>query len=976
MKFQYDAHQDYQQHAINAVIHLFEGQPADADTLCTALSLTQTTDDTLDVSIETGALGNNLILDDDTILENLQKVQNTNGVPLSTQLIDGRQFDIEMETGTGKTYVYLRTAFELAKKYHFTKYIIVVPSVAIREGVKTSFDLMKDHFRDLYPGMNWNVTVYSGDKAEEVRDFVTTNTLQFLIVTAASIKGDKNNRIMHQRRDKLNGLRPIDYLAATQPILILDEPQNMESELAQTAFVELNPMCTLRYSATHAVTRNKIYQLDPVDAHELGLVKQIVVADAAVAGEQPKPYIKLLGVQRQPFKATIELLVKDKKGVVSRKKKTVANGTDLEVASGNNPIYAANWRITNIHIDPDYIELTNHERLEVGQEIGGNRDTVYKEMIRETIREHFQREQTLRIHGIKVLSLFFIDKVASYLGDGHNNNDANGPFVQWFDTIYREELQRTPLSHMPSDPQEARSAYFAQMTKGKGTDKINVYKDTNGKTNDDNAAYELIMKDKARLLSQDEPVHFIFSHSALREGWDNPNVFQICTLRDMNSSVERRQTIGRGLRLPVNAEGQRIPDRRIAQLTVIADENYAQFAAALQDEYKRAKVAIGFVRTEEFAKLTLPTSANEQPLGTQKSEEIWNILYAHHYIDHEGNVQDTFQPETRDFKLELPDEYEPLHAQIIDTVLNCRIQKIIKPKRDRVKRRLNKQLFMHEDFTKFWEKITQRTTYRVHFSRDELISRAVAAIKDAPTIDPVRIRISQNSLQLTRGGTRSQMKGEKFTYLDDTYPLPDIVTELQETTKLTRRTIIDILTRSGRLEEFRTNPTEFTAMVKQRIESQLAHLIVDGIEYERINGHIYELRQLEEDSLADVGRFKDKLYEVRNTQKTDFNYVLVDSEVERHFAEHLDSRDDIILFMKLPAGFQIPTPVGQYNPDWAIIKRDPDGAERLYMIRETKSSQDPMKRRATENAKIKAAQKHFDAIGVNYAVSAPNRWEI
>lgn len=977
MKFSFDAHQPYQQDAIKAVVDLFQGQPQDAGNLRSSLNLLPEEQATLDVAIDTGALGNNLLLDDAAILDNLRKVQNANGVPISPELVDGRQFDIEMETGTGKTYVYLRTAFELAKKYRFTKFIIVVPSIAIREGVKTSFDLMEEHFRELYPGMNWDVSVYSGDRAEDVRDFATATTLQFLIVTSASIKGDKNSRIMRQQRDKLNGLRPVDFLSATYPILILDEPQNMESDLSQSAFVELNPMCTLRYSATHAVTRNKVYQLDPVDAHALELVKQIVVADAAVVGEQPTPYIKLLKVQRDPkFKATVELLVKDKKGVISRKKKILTNGADLEVASGGNAIYSGNWRISGMGVEPEHIELTNYGRLEAGQEIGGNKDAIYREMIRETIREHLYREQMLKMYGIKVLSLFFIDRVASYVGDGHNSDDANGPFVQWFDELYREELAKNPLPHMPTDPRSVRSAYFAQDKKGKAKDKAIIFKDTKGSSKEDNDAYELIMKDKARLLDQNEAVRFIFSHSALREGWDNPNVFQICTLRDMGSNVERRQTIGRGLRLPVNSHGHRVSDRKIAQLTVIADESYSHFAAALQDEYRRAKVAMGFVRVEEFAKLSLPTQTGEDRIGTEQSQEIWEILLAHQFIDEQGNVLDTFLPETVDCELELPEKFEPLRNDIVDIVLKCRIQNIVKPKRSRVKRTYNKQLWLNAEFQDFWEKIAQKTTYRVTFDRSVLISRCVSAIQEAPRIDPVRIRVSHTTMNLTRGGTQGQLTSEKFADLTTSYPLPDIVTELQESTKLTRRTIIDILTSSGRLHEFQHNPNEFIAMVKQRIEDQLSHLIVDGVEYERIAGQVYEFRQLESEALADADHFIDRLYEVKNKQKTDFNYVLIDSEVERKFAEYLDMRDDITLFMKLPGKFLIPTPVGDYNPDWAIIKRDEDGIERLYLIRETKSSQDPMKRRPAENAKIKAAHKHFAAIGVNYAVSAPSRWEI
>ena len=986
MRFQFDPHQPYQASAIEAVTDLFDGQPADADQLVTTFRLLPSEPAlfdqgevsgqvSLDIAAEVGAVGNNLVLDEDMILANLQRVQDRNGLESAQALADGLQFDVEMETGTGKTYVYLRTAFELAKRYQFTKFIILVPSVAIREGVKTSIDLMREHFRHLYPEINMDASVYAGERAEEVRDFASATSLQFLVMTIDSLRGDKNTRIMHQNRDKLAGLRPLDYLRATRPIVIMDEPQNMESQLAQSAVADLAPLCTLRYSATHRVTRNVVYRLDPLDAHQLGLVKTIVVSDAQELGGTAKPYVKLLGVSRDPFKASLELVCRKKDGSYAKRKVTATQGDDLERISGGNPAYEGNWRVSEISVEPERIELSNYGYLHVADEIGSNQDAVFREMIRETIREHIRKELQVHAKGIKVLSLFFIDKVASYLGDGVNNLDANGGFATWFDELYTKELARQPKARgiMPATALEARSGYFAQMKSGKGKNAVMTFKDSSGKTKADDDAYELIMRDKARLLSMDEPVRFIFSHSALREGWDNPNVFQICTLRDMASETERRQTIGRGLRLPVNQAGERISDTGLAQLTVVASESYQAFASALQNEYQKAGVVIGFVRKQEFSRLPITVDGKETVLGAKRSAEIWDHLHRRGFINDQGEVQGSWVPEQLGFTIDLPEQYAEYEDDVINIVNACKMETIIKRKRKRVARKLNKELYAAPGFEEFWDKITQRTTYRVKFERQALVDACVNRIKTAPRIEPIRIQVTRTKMTMTRGGTKGSTLGSRGANLTGSYPLPDIVAQLQEATSLTRKTIIDILTASGRLGEFLHNPNDFIKMVSTCIQEELAHVVVEGIQYEKIGGSIYELRELQEDGLEEKDRFLDQLYKVTNTGKTDFDYVVFDSAVERQFAEYLDGLEDIRLFMKLPDKFRIPTPVGDYNPDWAIIKTK-DGQDRLYLIRETKSSLDPTKRRPGENAKINAAIKHFEAIGVNYKVAAPDNW--
>ncbi|MCR4511752.1 DEAD/DEAH box helicase family protein [Aeromicrobium sp. 50.2.37] len=987
MEFKFDAKQQYQLDAIGSLVQLFDGQPKDAEAVLTTLrgegKLSGAQDQSsfdLDLSQEVGAVGNNLVLDEATILQNLQAVQDKNGLEVLGALAgDALDFDIEMETGTGKTYVYLRTIFELAKAYNFTKFVILVPSVAIKEGVTTSIKLMRQHFRDLYPAQPFDYSVYSGQSAEEVQGFATSTNVQIMVMTIDSIRGNANSRIIHQTRDKLNGLRPIDYLKATRPVVIMDEPQNMESQLSQSSIGELDPIATLRFSATHRKQRNVVYRLDPVDAHDHGLVKQIVVAEVAQQGSDATPYIKVVEVKRDPWEAKLELAVRGADGSLTRRVLKAKQDQELSNLT-NNPAYEG-WWITELSIEPQFVEINKHGMLQQGEEIGGNSDSIYREMIRETIKEHFRKQTMLASKGIKVLSLFFIDRVENFLGGGFNNIDANGQFVQWFDELFREERAKSPQWQglFPQEPAELRRGYFSVLkAKRGGTD---TFQDTSGSTKADDDAYDLIMRDKARLLDQAEPVRFIFSHSALREGWDNPNVFQICTLREMGAEVERRQTIGRGLRLPVDQTGERVADRSIAQLTVIANESYVAFAKSLQTEYEKSGVEIGRVRLQEFSKIALYEEHIEpdgpEVFGYERSKTLYEALESSGMIK-DGKVTAAYQPTQLGFDLKqhIPDFFWPYEDTIIEYIGRSSIERYVKPQSKRKSRKLNKELFANPEFEEFWRAISARTTYRISVERDRLIDATVKAIKEAPAIQPLRIQVTRAGVKILRGGTKATETGQRSASLQGAYDLPDIITELQEATSLTRKTIIDILLNSGRLPEFIGNPNDFIQMVKGRLQAVLAEIVTEGIQYEKIGGYVYELRELQKDGQEEKDRFLDQMYKLQNPEKSDFDHVVYDSEPERQFAELLDGRDDIKLFMKLPGKFKIDTPVGPYNPDWAIIKHE-DGADRIFMIRETKSTDDEVKRRPTENAKIKAATKHFNAIGVgDYAVSVPANWRV
>jgi type III restriction enzyme len=973
VKIKYDANQAFQKEAIEAVAGIFEGQPYNAESLISNLRGKENEGELFAYQI--GAVGNNLVLGVDAILQNLRAIQNTNGLSVSDEL-DGMNFSVEMETGTGKTYVYLRTIFELAKRYNFTKFVILVPSVPIKEGVRTSIESMREHFAEQYT-LPFDFYVYDGKSPETVQSFATSTNIQIMIMTIQSIKGDKTNRIFHQQRDKLNGIAPVEFMGATNPVIIMDEPQNMESDLSAGAVDKLKPMCTLRYSATHRNEYNLVHRLDPIDAHKLGLVKGITVASAMQKGGDAKAYLRLVEVNnKNGIEGRIEVIARKTNGRLDKKIIKVRKDTDI-YRETKNEAYQDGYIVNELSVEPQYVELSGVGLVKPDETQGSNSDTIHREMIRETIREHFAKEYRIHDEGVKVLSLFFVDRVASYIEYDDDGQQIEGKFAQWFDEVYSEEFKRAEKLYdgfsdiMPDDPAEVRKAYFSEMKKAG----VKKYVDTSGVTKTDDEAYDLIMRGKERLLDLSEPARFIFSHSALKEGWDNPNVFQICMMRESNSELDRRQTIGRGLRLPVRQDGTRVMEQAVNQLTVIASESYTEFATSLQNEYKKAGVQIGYVRKEEFAKIVLHDD-EAQTLGAKKSKEIWHELVQGGMIDEEGRVLPQFDPNRIGFTLHLTEKYKPYEADITSIVRSCKLDKFIKDAKKRVSRKLNKEVLYSPKLEDLWKKISRKTTYRVAFDRSSIVGTAIKKIKNEPAIPKLRISIEKNRVRLLRGGVnREAQTGERSADLSGDYDLPNIIKELQEATSLTRKTIVDILLGSERLNEFIHNPNDFIEMVKRCLKDVLSSVVISGIEYEKLDDYVYELREMQRDSMQDAQRIIDQLYEVKNNQKSIFDYIVYDSSVERDFAEYLDDRADIKLFLKLPDKFQIDTPVGPYNPDWAIVKQV-DGEEKIYMIRETKgSSQQEL--RLSEQSKIDCAKKHFEAIGINnYAKSTADNWNI
>lgn len=970
MKIKYDSSQLFQLQAISSITDIFEGQPDDVDALTVAIKTRAVSGGQAGLFNEIGAIGNNLVLDEETILENVKRIQNENGIQPTAEL-EGMNFAVEMETGTGKTYVYLRTALELARRYKFTKFIIVVPSIAIKEGVKSSLDGMREHFVREMGYAPYEAMVYDGKNPEVVQSFATSTMTQFMVMTIDAIRGDRNTRVIHQERDKLSGIAPIKYLAAVNPIVIMDEPQNMESVLSTSAINDLNPLCTLRYSATHTREYNKMYSLDPVDAHREKLVKSIVVANAQQKGSDAKPYVKLLDVRNTPkLQAYVEVLVRDKNGDVGRKPLWVNHHDKLDIRT-NNDIYEGHI-INDISTVPACVDIGTQGVLMVGENWGGNEDQIMREMIRTTIAEHIKREYLLREQGIKVLSLFFVDKVASYLEYDAEGNEVDGKFARWFDELYRQERNKSRFYQdiMPEDPTEVRKAYFAEMRKRGRTTFVDS-KEGKGNAQDE-SAYDLIMKGKEKLLDQSNPVRFIFSHSALREGWDNPNVFQVCMMRESSSENDRWQTIGRGLRLPVRQDGARVFDEHINQLVVVANESYRDFANNLQKEYKDAGIKVGSVRPGEFARIVKHDNQREM-LGHQTSEVIWRHLQRRGFIDSEGKVLANFAPQNIGFTLDLPGELQRYHTEVVDIIESCKIDKFVKDARNKEKIQSNKEVLYGPELEALWRKISRKTTYRVTFDNGVVVRSSISVIKSKPALPPLRIEVIKNKVLLRRGGvSHDGIVGESAHDLAGTFALPDIITDLQDETGLTRQTIVDILQGSDRLHEFLKNPYDYIQMVKSSIKSVLAAVVVDGVEYEKMAEEVYELRNFQKDSDEGVERFVDRLYEVRNQQKTITDRLVLDSATEQEFAKYLDEREDIKLFLKLPSKFIISTPVGDYNPDWAIVK-EVDGVEKVYMVRETKNGGE----REDELRKIVCAKRHFEAIGMDdYAKSTPGDWRV
>lgn len=970
MKLHFEPDLDYQHTAIEAVCDVFRGQEIcrteftvtrDANAAQQALAFHQS-----DLGI-----GNRLQLLDDEILANVAAVQTRNGLRPSESLASG-DFTVEMETGTGKTYVYLRTIFELNRRYGFTKFVVVVPSVAIKEGVYKTLEITEDHFRSLYANVPFDYFLYDSSNLGQVRNFATSPNIQIMVVTVGAInKKDVNN--LYKDTEKTGGEKPIDLIRATSPVIIVDEPQTVDGGLegrGKEALGAMNPLCTLRYSATHADKHHMLYRLDAVDAYERKLVKQIEVASLEVEGGHNKAYVKLISTsnKRGRFSAKVELDVQ--RGTsVSREIKTVEPGSDLEQVTGRS-IYADHL-VQNIgcKTGEEFLELSNLEApLRPGEAVGDiDGDALKRLMIRRTIEEHLDKELRLRPQGIKVLSLFFVDAVEHYRSYDADGNAVKGKFALMFEEEYRAAAKKPKYNtlftdiDLESDAAEVHDGYFSIDKKKRWTDT-----DDNNQGNRENAerAYNLIMKDKEKLLSFESKLKFLFSHSALREGWDNPNVFQICALRDIGTERERRQTIGRGLRLCVNQNGDRLRGFEINTLTVIATEGYEQFAENLQKEIEEdTGIRFGIVERHQFAAIPVTDAdGRTAPLGVAPSEAIWTHLKDAGYLDARGKVQDALRQALKAGSVQVPDAFKAQLPQVTDVLRKLAGRLDIKNADDRRPVKTRQAILHSDDFKALWDRIKHKTTYRVQFDNEKLVADCTAALRNAPAVTKTRVHIRKADLAIGRGGVLSAETtvAAPIVIEEADIPLPDVVTVLQDETRLTRRSIVRILTGSGRLDDFKRNPQHFIELATESINRTKRLALVDGIRYQRLGDDEYYAQELfEQEELT--GYLKNML----SATKSVYEHVVYDSAgVERGFAEQLEKNEAVRIYAKLPGWFRVPTPLGTYNPDWAVLI-DKDGTERLYFVVETKSSLFTDDLRDKEGAKIQCGKAHFEALALD-----------
>jgi type III restriction enzyme len=866
MKLTFEANLNYQQEAIKSITDLFEGQPLE-DSI---LEFNLKEEGTLNLI---NGVSNNLILSEEQIFANLQGIQANNEIKVSEHL-DGMHFSVEMETGTGKTYVYLRSIYELNKLYGFKKFVIVVPSVAIREGVLKNLEITHEHFQTLYDNVPVNFQVYDSTKVSTLRGFATTNNIEVLVINIDSFAKDEN--IINKPNDKLNGQKPVEFIQATHPIVIVDEPQNMETEKRIAAIDNLKALCTLRYSATHRNQYNLTYSLNPVKAYDLGLVKQIEVDSIIEENAYNDAFVSVESITATKTKVTAKVSINsNENGGVKKKTLTVKVGDDLYKLSNEREIYADGYIIEEIDAVNQCISISNGNLLYKGDSQGGLTNEVMKFQIRKTIEEHLKKEKRLNKLGIKVLSLFFIDKVANYRSYDAAGIALKGKFAEWFEEIYQEYISKPAFKELDKFPvEETHNGYFS-------ADKKGAFKDTSGETKADDDTYSLIMRDKEKLLGLDNSLRFIFSHSALREGWDNPNVFQICTLNETKSDIKKRQEIGRGLRLAVDQTGKRTYDQNINRLTVIANEAYDDFAKALQKE-----------------------------------------------IEDDCGVAFTGR---------------------------------IKNHRDRTAIKYRKGFEADPKFLDIWEKLKRKTTYRVNYKTDELITLAVKAIKDLPEIKAPSLRSTKIGITMTDEGVGTNYVGEKVeSYGSYAWKIPDVLGYIQSKTELTRSTIEEILSKSGRIEDIIINPQLFLDLATQAIKRTLYDLMINGIKYQKIGGSEYEMALFEAQELEVY--LNDFSFKVSDSSKTIYEeFVPLDSGVESKFAQDCETSEQIKFYFKLPNWFKIPTPIGNYNPDWALVFEDD---KKIYFVAETKDTGTPQvdlsKLSGDEQMKIKCGKAHFN----------------
>lgn len=906
MEFKFDHHAPHQMAALNAVVKVFKGQPQAGSIF------TNTCGEMGSIELGEKGIGNRSALSTEQFLANIQEVQKENNLQVSTSLVPRANLldantntipsidlnlSIEMETGTGKTYTYIRTIYELNRVHGFCKFVIVVPSVAIREGTLKNLEITAKDMKVQY-GASASYTVWDSKNRNALRNFAASNLLQILVINIDSFASDNN--IINTVREQ--GIKPIEFLQATHPIVIVDEPQNMETVIRRQAIQNLNPLCTLRYSATHKNPYNLISRLTPADAYNAGLVKQIQVDGITADQNYNAAFVYLKEIQRgkKILKVKLNFFVNGDTGVgtgtgavnVIKKDMLLMVGDDLFIKSNRREIYRDGFVVEEIDAEVGFIKFTGGLVLHEGSSHGGLTDELQKFQIERTVKWHFKRAKEVQPLGIKVLSLFFIDKVANYRSiEDEEGRKTKAKFELWFEEAF-EKFNQQNMGLIPYAVEDVHRGYFSQDKKGH-------LKDTKGTSKDDEETYNLIMKNKEELLSLENPVQFIFSHSALREGWDNPNVFQICTLNESVSDVKKRQEVGRGLRLPVNHLGERITDKKINLLTVIANESYDAFTRALQAEIE-----------EETG-----VSFNKSRVGDANHDTV----------------------EVKYTKNELTRENYPLLFEI-------------------------------------WDKVSFHTRYEVYYDEDILVNKVIVFLKDTnhyPTILQLQLKSSTAEIKINHLGVSAQTTGSAVKTAEFTQSaIPDIFGFIQRRIKLSRGSIVSVLKQSGRTHELMLNPQRFLEYLVAAFERARNEILYEGgIKYERQTAwNSAYTQKLFTDELGNA--LENQVLKVRESYeyKTPFTYYRTDSSIENTFARDCEESEEIKFFFKIPRGFKIPTPIGNYSPDWAVVL---EGDNKMYFVAETKGALDPQKLRGDEKLKIRFGSEFFKALntGVNYRLA-------
>jgi type III restriction enzyme len=995
-------HQKFQADAAKAVCDVFAGQPY----LMPSYMIDRghiTGGEQLQLDEEerfTGWSNQRIVqrLDDDVVLRNIQRIQQSHQIKVSEKLEGHYNLTIEMETGVGKTYTYIKTMYELNKLYGWSKYVVVVPSVAIREGVYKSFQITQEHFAEEY-GKKIRFFIYNSAQLTEIDRFASDSAINVMIINTQAFNATgKDARRITMNLDEFRSRRPIDIIAKTNPILIIDEPQSVEGEKTKIGLAQFKPLFTLRYSATPKEYYNLIYRLDAMEAYNKKLVKKIAVKGISESGStatESYVYLESINLSKGNPTATIQF---DCRSTTGTRKTTriVDEGFDLYAHSGELEEYRNGFTIKTIDGRDGSLEFINGIKIFAGDVIGKvNEEQLRRIQIRETILSHIERERQLFYQGIKVLSLFFIDEVAKYKRYDASGQACNGVYAEIFEEEYNDVIANIQPSLGESDyvkylksikADETHKGYFSiDKNKKTGQERLidSKLSDKKARTSDDSDAYDLIMKNKERLLDRDEPVRFIFSHSALREGWDNPNVFQICTLKQSASDVRKRQEVGRGLRLSVNQNGERMDANLLGEdvhninvLTVIASESYDDFAKGLQSEIAMAisdrptKVTAALFEDKAIQN----ESGIMQIIDSDLAESIYEGLLLSGYVT-KGRLTDKYYEDRKNNAIEVVEEVKDCASDIIaiiNSIYDARSFEIENSRASNVELKVDKDKLAMPEFKKLWAHINRRSAYTVNFSTDELIEKSIDALNRGLHVSKSYFKIetgsmvnvkSKEALEAGEGFVKTGGKAREAKISASFTVKYDLVGKIATETGLTRKAAVEILTgiEADVFNQFKDNPEEFIIKAATIINEQKATVIIQHIIYNRLTD-VYETNIFTEPTI------KGKLgVNAMKARRHLYDHILYDSANERDFATELDTREEVVVYVKLPRGFFISTPVGKYNPDWAIAFKE-GAIKHVYFVAETKGSMKSMQLRMVEEAKIHCAREHFKAISSDNVV--------